>query len=114
VYFDLAFVGHAPVIAYAIEKAGVGKILFGTDMPVADIRGKNVDFNNQRLYITEQPTAWSMSNPELGLTFTRFYYEELRAIKNAVRRLGLRDSQVEDIFFRNAERLIVERRRGGP
>lgn len=107
VYFDLAFVGFAPVIAYTIRTVGAEKVLFGTDMPVADIKGKNVDFNNQRLYITEDPRAWSMSNPDLGLTFTRFYYEELRAIKNAARELRLTDSQIEDIFSRNAERLIA-------
>jgi predicted TIM-barrel fold metal-dependent hydrolase len=106
VYFDLAFVGSAPVIAYAIRAAGVRKIVFGTDLPVADVKGKNVDFNNQRLYVTEEPRAWSMSSPELGLEFTRFYYEELRAIKGAARQLRLSDAQIEDIFFRNAERLI--------
>jgi len=113
VYFDLAFVGHGPVIAYAIRSAGVAKILFGTDMPVADIKGKNVDFNNQRLYVTEAPTAWSMSNPALGLTFTRFYYEELRAIKAAARELRLSDGALEQIFFRNAQELVAARRQGG-
>jgi glutamate-1-semialdehyde 2,1-aminomutase len=113
VYFDLAFVGSAPVIAYAIRAAGVRKFVFGTDLPVADIKGKNVDFNNQRLYVTEEPRAWSMSNPELGLEFTRFCYEELRAIKAAARQLRLSDAQIEDIFFRNAERLIRSGRRGG-
>ena len=113
VYFDLAFVGSAPVIAYAIRTAGVRKFVFGTDLPVADIKGKNVDFNNQRLYVTEEPRAWSMSNPGLGLEFTRFYYEELRAIKGAARQLRLSDAQIEDIFFRNAERLIGSSRPGG-
>ncbi len=110
VYFDLAFVGSAPVIAHTIRTVGVQKVLFGTDLPVADIKGKNVDFNNQRLYVTEEPKPWSMSNPDLDLTFTRFYYEELRAIKGAARELRLTDSQIEDIFCRNAERLIPGRK----
>lgn len=113
VYFDLAFVGFADVIAYTIKAAGVKKVLFATDMPVADIKGKSVDFNNQRLYVTEEPTAWSMTGKHLGLTFTRFYYEELRAIKKAVHHLGLSDSQIEDIFFRNAETLIAAKSGGG-
>ncbi len=113
VYFDLAFVNLWEVMVHAIRTAGVEKFLFGTDMPVAELKGKNVDFNNQRLYVTERPFPWSVSNPALKLNFTRFYYEELRGLKKAARELRLTDGQIEDIFFCNAARLIaVARARG--
>jgi hypothetical protein len=79
---------------------------------VSDLKGKNVEFNNQRLYVTEQPFSWSMCNRALGLKFTRFYYEELRALKRAARCLHLTDRQVEDIFYGNAERLIAHTKAG--
>jgi len=106
VWFDLAFVSHPSVIAYAIRVAGVGKVLFGSDLPVAELKGKSVDFNNQRLYVTEEPHAWSMSNPALGLKFTRFYYEQLRAMKAAAAELRLGEEELERIFFRNARELV--------
>ena len=113
VYFDLTFVSSPEVMAYTLRTAGVEKVLFGSDLPISDLKGKNVDFNNQRLYVTEQPFAWSMSNPALKLRFTRFYYEELRALKRAARTLRLTDRQVEDIFYGNAERIVraVQNRR---
>jgi len=40
------------------------------------------------------------------LIFTSFLYEEIRAIKKAIRRLNLSTNFVEDIFFNNGMRLL--------
>ena len=40
------------------------------------------------------------------VSFTTFYYEQLRGIRLAAERAGLSGREIEDVFFNNASRLF--------
>ena len=61
--------------------------------------GKSVEINDQYTYVTPVPWELSISDDHKKLVFTSFVYEELRAIRKAVERLGLDRSFVEGLFF---------------
>lgn len=111
-WFDLAMVGNADVLEHCFGKIDGAKLLYGTDIPIALAPGKCVEINDQYSYVT--PVAWelSISDDHRKLVFTSFLYEELRAIRKAVERLGLSRSWVEGLFCGNGRRLL-ESVRGG-
>jgi len=48
----------------------------------------------------------SLLDTSHGVNFTTFFYEQLRGIKLAAQRAGLSRSDVENLFFNNADRLF--------
>ncbi|NOZ21186.1 MAG: amidohydrolase family protein [Planctomycetes bacterium] len=115
VYFDIAMLNHWEVLEYLFANVESHKILYGTDLPIGIAPGKSVEINNQYTYVTPAPWELSISDDHDKLVFTAFTYEELRAIRKAVERLGLSKQFVEDVFFHNGMRLIeqVDARIGG-
>ncbi|MCG3181898.1 MAG: hypothetical protein BIFFINMI_04338 [Phycisphaerae bacterium] len=105
-YVDLAMLNHAGVLEYAFSHFPAARILYGTDLPIAAAPGKSVEINNQYTYVT--PVPWELSICDGGgrIRFTSFLYEELRAIRDAVGRLGLGRGFVEDLFYNNGMRLL--------
>lgn len=106
VYFDLAMLNNPEVLEYLFAETPAERILFATDTPIALAPGKSVEINDQYTYVTPVPWHLSISDDHGKLVFTSFLYEELRAIKKAVERLGLGRSFVRDIFFANGMRLL--------
>jgi hypothetical protein len=107
-YFDLAMLNHWEVMEYAFDKLEPHKILFGSDIPLALAPGKSVEINNQYTYVTPKPWSLSISDDHGKLRFTSFLYEELRAIRKAVERLGLGEDFVEGLFYANGMKLLKE------
>lgn len=105
-YYDLAMVNHWEVMEYAFGKLDPGKILFGSDIPLALAPGKSVEINDQYTYVTPEPWKLSISDDHGKIRFTSFLYEELRAIRKAVERLGLGREFVEGLFYRNGMTLL--------
>jgi predicted TIM-barrel fold metal-dependent hydrolase len=107
-YFDLAMLNNSDVLAYLFERVPPERILFGTDIPVALAAGKSVEINNQYVYVT--PVQWRLAVcDERGLVkYTSFAYEQVRAIRAAMERVGLPHRFAEEIFSKNAVRLISE------
>ena len=115
VYFDISMLNNWEVLEYLFAHVDPHKILYGTDLPIGIAPGKSIEINDQYTYVTPVPWELSISDDHGKLVFTAFTYEELRAIKKAVERLGLSRQFVEDLFFNNAVKLIepVEQRIGG-
>lgn len=105
-WFDTAMVTNADVIEYAFRTVRQDRVLYGTDVPIALAPGHSVEINNQYTYVT--PVKWdlSISDDHGKLVFTSFLYEELRAIKKAVDRLGLSHFFRQDFFHNNGRRLL--------
>lgn len=105
-YFDLAMLNNWEVLEYLFANAAPEKILYGSDIPIAIAPGKSVEINDQYTYVTPVPWHLSISDDHGKLIFTSFLYEELRAIKKAVERLGLSDDFVRKIFFESGMELL--------
>lgn len=105
-YYDLAMLNNWEVMEYAFAELPADKLLYGTDIPIALAPGKSVEINNQYTYVTPKPWALSISDDHGKLVFTSFLYEEIRAIKKAIDRLGLDRAFVEALFHGNGAALL--------
>jgi hypothetical protein len=107
-YLDLAMVNHPGVLEYAFRNFPTERILFGSDAPIAWLRGKSVEINNQYAYLMGEDYAIGTAIHDAGhaVEFTFFYYEILRGIRLAAERAGLSRLQIEGIFADNAYRLL--------
>lgn len=105
-YYDLAMVSNPEVLEYLFTKAPHNRILYATDLPIAVAPGKSVEINNQYTYVTPVPWHLSISDDHGKLVFTSFLYEELRGIRKAVERCGLKKDVVEAVFYGNGRRLL--------
>jgi predicted TIM-barrel fold metal-dependent hydrolase len=104
VWCDTSAVTEAGAFEAIVETLGHERLLYGTDFHVSHLRGRCVaigdsfhwfyadEMNLDENHTTLQPVL-------IGL-------ESLRSLILACRRLKLRDSQIEDIFYGNAGQLL--------
>ncbi|MCL5071496.1 MAG: amidohydrolase [Actinobacteria bacterium] len=107
VYVDTAMINNWEVFEILLEYFGSERIIFGTDLPIAILRGKNICINNNHYFFTSVPYLWSISNKNLkeeNITF--FLYEEIKGILKAVNRKKLDKQVINNIFYNNAYNLI--------
>ena len=108
-YVDTAMINSFSVNQLLIEELGTERILYGSDLAVAALKGKNIDINNKHYFITKTPREWSLSSSQMELDdFTLFIYEIIRAIRIAAKNLNLTGKDINNIFYLNAKRLINE------
>jgi predicted TIM-barrel fold metal-dependent hydrolase len=109
-YVDSAMVNHEGVLDYTFRNFPRRRILFGSDAPVAFLRGKSVEINNQYAYLMgeDYEIGTSIYDARHAVAFTPFFFEQLRGIKLAAERAGLSASELDDFFFNNASGLFCE------
>jgi len=106
-YVDTAMINSFSVNKLLLEELGPERVIYGSDLAVATIKGKNIDINNKHYFVTSIPRTWSLSSSEMKLNeFTFFIYAIIRSIKIAARSLDLGKNEIEAIFYNNAVRLI--------
>ena len=109
IYFDLSNVQDTSVINVLLKRYPLERILYGTDIPMATMRGLMIMVNKQRIIITRKRFPWSVSSDRPGqLRCTFMGYEGLRAIKQACEDLGLGANEVTAIFYDNARTLVMQ------
>lgn len=118
--FDFSASTNDWVFEQLIRCVGPRRILFGTDLPIARMRMRRVTRDDHYVNIVPRGLYGDVSGdknmaeadqPEAGqLTF--FVYEQLKAFRRAAERTGLSASDVEDVFYGNAMRVIETARRG--
>lgn len=103
VYCDNSAVCEAVPMEAVIREFGTGRLMFGTDFPVSDMRGRCVTIGDGFQWLYEDTLDWQKSkfaHPQfIGL-------ESLRALQQACHTLRLRDDDVERIFSTNARQLL--------
>ena len=107
-YFDPAMVQHWEVLAYLFRHVPIGKVLFGSDIPIALAQGKAVEINHQYTYVTPRPWTLSLCDDQKKLRFTSFLNEQLRAIQQAATAAKLSRAEVLAFFHDNAKALVEE------
>lgn len=108
-YLDTAMVNHEGVLEYTFRHFPRERILFGSDAPIALLRGKSVEINNQYAYLMGEDylIGTAIVDTAHAVTFTTFFYEQLRGIRLAAARAGLTAAEVERLFFGNAHDLFT-------
>ena len=104
-YFDTAMINHAGVLKYTFDHFPADRILFGSDSPIALLRGKSVEINHQYAYLMGENYAigTSIIDTEHAVDFTTFYYEQLRAVIEAAPA-----GELEKVLCTNAVQLFSE------
>ena len=109
IYFDLSNVQDATVISTMLKHYPLERVLYGTDIPMATMRGLMIMVNKQRIIITRKRFPWSVSSEQPGhLRCTFMGYEGLRSIKQACEDLELGTDAVKAIFYDNARALVIQ------
>ncbi|MFO0948540.1 MAG: amidohydrolase family protein [Planctomycetota bacterium] len=101
---DTSAVTEAGAIEAIGRVLGPDRLLFGTDFPVSHIAGRCVSLGDSFLWISAETAKLTAPYGEIRLALVGT--ESLRAHKMACLNLRLNDSQVENVFFGNAARLL--------
>ena len=107
-WIDTSMVNHEGVLEHAFRSFPRERILFGSDAPYALMRGKSIEVNDQYAYLMGENYVMgaTVDGSDSPLAFTTFYYEQLRGIRLACERAGLAKSEIDAIFFDNADSLF--------
>lgn len=113
--FDFSANTCPEVFEGLIRCVGPQRILFGSDLPILRMRARRicrdgfyVNLVPPGLYGDERvdPHLHEVS-PAEAESITFFLYEEILAMKRACQATGLSRTDVEDIFYNNAKRIIT-------
>jgi uncharacterized protein len=112
---DVSANTNAWVFARAIEALGPKRLLFGSDLPIARMRMRRICENGTYINIVPKGLYGDVSadknmrevDGDEAERLTFFLYEEIKAILAAADETGLRESDLEDLFYNNA-RLRIE------
>ncbi len=108
-YIDTSMVNHPGVLEYAFNHFSRERIVFGSDAPIAFLRGKSVEINNQYAYLMGEDYAIGSTiyDSDKIVEFTTFFYEQLRGIKEATSKAGLSSRELEGFFYNNMNDLLT-------
>ncbi len=106
VHVDTSAVCETEVFHILLDVWPRERILFGTDNCVAGLmRGKYAGFGKGWYGIFDSNTT-AFQAPHVPFPPTFVAYENLRALRMAVRRKGWGKSEIEDLFWNNAQRIL--------
>jgi glutamate-1-semialdehyde 2,1-aminomutase len=104
VWFDLSAICEAEAIAAILREFGPRRLLWGSDFPVSELRGRAVTVGDGFVWLQWDTVNWDKVSPECRPMLVCL--ESLRALKRAADELGLNEEDLQDIFFDNAQRLL--------
>jgi len=110
VYWDFAMNLNTEVLARAMEIIGPDRLLYGSDLPVALMRGMRRHEGDHYINYSDGPYSWNTparrQPPEIEAGYTFYLYEQLRAFKQAAERVGWGAAEIARVMHENAEALI--------
>ena len=107
VYMDTSMVMDPLTLQIAMEAIGPEHLLYGTDFPVAAMKGRRVRVMDHwvDVVLDEYPdSAYRVKSDQIRATFMAV--EIAIAIRDAAERVGISDKQREDIFYDNGMKLL--------
>ncbi len=98
-------------IRACLEAVGPKRLLFGSDLPIAFMRMYRITENGVYYNVVPRGLYGNVSGePHMRETdekdITIMYYEQIRAMKRVAEEMQLTRSDIEDIFYNNAMRLL--------
>ena len=114
--FDFSANANAWVFEQLINAVGPKRIMFGSDMPITQMRMKRICENGTYINLVPQGLYGDVTGdknmrevpPEQAERLTFFIYEQIEAFRQAAEATGLIDGDIEDIFCQNAYRIIYD------
>ncbi len=112
--FDFSANTNQWVFEQTIKAVGPRRILFGSDMPILRMRSRRITENGIYVNLVPKGLYGDLSGDrnmreitgEEAANLTFFMYEEIDAMRRAAANTGLISSDIEDIFYNNAARLL--------
>lgn len=106
VWYDLSSICESPAIFQIIKKCGTSRVIWGSDYPVCNIVGKVISIADKFYWIDQNINHEIAKEIEL-LTVSE---ENILAVRQASIMLDLTKKDIEDIFYNNAKRLLIDRK----
>jgi len=107
VYMDSSMVMDPGVIKLVFDAIGPRRLLFGTDFPVAVMKGRRVHVMDHWVDIVAQGyPASEYRVPSDNMHATYMAYEIILAVVRGGRLSGLSESEISNVFFENGMSLI--------
>lgn len=107
VWFDAAAVAESLALEAIMDTLGPERLLWGSDYPVANIRGRVVTIGDTFVWLDASAIDFKTFNTHAAITPYLLVFESLRALKSAARSARLSDKQVEGIFWDNAQAMLA-------
>lgn len=105
VWYDTSSVCETDAFDALYSGVGIERVMYGSDdVPVGVWRGKYITWGNAWTYLSEDNQNVNLSHCDGRMTFVR--YEQLRAMRRAALRYGASSTQIDDLFWGTADRLI--------
>jgi glutamate-1-semialdehyde 2,1-aminomutase len=108
VWFDTSAICEAASIVAVIREFGPQKVLWGTDFPTSEIRGRCVTAGDGFVWLQSGVIEWEKLSPACSPTL--YGLESLRALREAWGYLGLGAADLQDVFHDNAFGLLDVKR----
>lgn len=103
-WFDMSAICEPEPLDEIIRLFGPGRLMWGSDYPVCMIRGRAVTLGLDFIWLQSDTVAWDRLGTKCRPVLVGL--ESLRALRTASRNTGLGREELNDIFCRNAERLL--------
>jgi glutamate-1-semialdehyde 2,1-aminomutase len=104
VWFDSSGICEATALAAILTEFGPRRLLWGSDFPVSEIRGRCVTLGDGFAWLQHDTVVWDQLIPPCEPILVGL--ESLRALAEATDDLGLNAADLQDIFADNALRLL--------
>lgn len=113
--FDFSANTNAEVFEEALRAFGPRRLVFGSDLPIARMRMRRICENGSYINLVPPGLYGDVSgdahmrevSPKESAELSFFMYEQLFAFRRAAEALCLTASDLEDVFYNNAARLIA-------
>ena len=105
VYFDTSAVCESPALIAILRQFGPSRLMYGSDFPVSNFRGKVVSVSDGFAWLHEHNVDWVGAGGGDNAP-TLVGIESLLALKQAATLMNLNDADVEAIFAGNGRTLL--------
>lgn len=114
--FDISANTNAEVFEKLIKAVGPKRILFGSDLPITRMRMKRICENGNYINLVAKEAYGDVSDDknmrevvnDEAEQLSFFMYEEIDAFRRAAEKVGLTDNDIEDVFYENAHKIIIQ------
>jgi hypothetical protein len=109
VYWDTSVVQEPMVYKVLFDHVDPAKVMYGTDQPVTQMRGRRVCINGAWVDVSREALGWTATrDPSNPIPATFMTYEMIRAMREGAEAARVPDHELFPIFFENGIRLIRE------